>query len=150
MFCFLIFWPVTAQSSTGDLPYTSIQEVPQSTWDELAQKKIFFGHHSVGDNILQGLSLILAENPNIKLKIFSSKDVGSRIFSAGLFEGGVGKNFYPETKLETFKEKIEGGYGQTADIVFFKFLPLSETLVNAFYRYIFNSDRIYMSIIFLY
>jgi len=134
---FCISYPLIAQSSSADHKYDSIQSVPQSTWDKLAQKKIYFAHHSVGSNILQGLELILEENPNIKLKIIPSKNVGSKISKAGLVEGGVGKNFYPDTKIDAFKEKIEAGYGQTADIVFFKFCFVDfnpETDINALFN----------------
>ncbi len=136
LFCFLIFWPIMAQSAPSELPYTSIQKVPQSTWDQLAQKKIFFGHHSVGENILQGLKTLLAEHPNIHLKIINSKEMGNQIARPSLVEGPVGRNFYPYTKLNAFKEKIEAGYGETADIVFFKFCFVDfnpETEINALF-----------------
>ena len=101
--------------------YSSLQDVPQSTWDKLAQKKIFFGHHSVGSNILQGVSLILADHPNIKLNIISSKEAGTTITQPALVHGGVGKNFYPYTKIDGFRQQIEAGYGESADMAFFKF-----------------------------
>ncbi|BCO07692.1 hypothetical protein GF1_00680 [Desulfolithobacter dissulfuricans] len=95
--------------------------MPQSTWDKLAQKKIFFGHHSVGNNILQGLTLILEEHQNIKLNILLTKNVGKIITKPALVHGGVGKNFYPYTKIDGFREQIEAGYGDSTDIAFFKF-----------------------------
>ena len=42
-----------------DIKYTTIQEVPQAQWDGLRKKNIFFGHHSVGQNILSGIDNIL-------------------------------------------------------------------------------------------
>ena len=101
--------------------YKKLSDVPQSTWDKLAQQRIFFGHHSVGENILEGVSSILTRHPNIKLRIRHADKSETSITHAGLVEGGVGQNFHPLTKLNAFKEKVEAGYGQTADIAFFKF-----------------------------
>lgn len=116
-----LYYPVIGFSSTSGPKYNSIQNVPQATWDKLAQQKIFFGHHSVGENILEGVSRILEKHPNIKLNIKHAGKSDIKLTRAGLVEGGVGQNFYPLTKLNAFKEKIEAGYGQTADIAFFKF-----------------------------
>jgi len=54
---------------TSAIKFQSINDIPQEKWDKLAQKRIFFGHQSVGFNILNGLNLIMADNPHIKLNI---------------------------------------------------------------------------------
>ena len=35
-----------------------LQKVPEERWELLAQKKLFFGHQSVGYNIMKGVSEI--------------------------------------------------------------------------------------------
>lgn len=117
--------------------YNSIKNIPQSTLEKLSQKKIYFAHHSVGENILQGVDELLKENPNINLNIISSNNVGQSINAPALVHGGVGRNFQPYSKLESFKQKMEHGYGQTADIVFFKFCFVDfnpETDINALFQ----------------
>lgn len=101
--------------------YNSIQNIPQPTLEKLSRKKIYFAHHSVGENILQGVDELLKENPNIKLNIVASNNAKKNIAAPALVHDSAGKNFYPYSKLESFKEKIENGYGQTANIAFFKF-----------------------------
>lgn len=131
-----ILYSIIAHSTSSQPKYNSIIDVPQSTWDKLAAKKIYFGHYSVGRNMLEGLTMVLQEHPNIKLKIQQSKNVGHSINNPALVEGPVGKNFYPYEKLEGFKSKIETGYGQTADIAFFKFCFVDfnpETDINALF-----------------
>jgi lysophospholipase L1-like esterase len=126
-----------AYSAQDERKYDSIKNIPQSTFDKLSQKKIYFAHHSVGENILQGVSELLKENKNIKLNIISSNDVGQSINAPALVHGGVGRNFKPYSKLESFEQKMEQGYGHTADIVFFKFCFVDfnpETDINALFN----------------
>ncbi|HSA96105.1 MAG TPA: hypothetical protein VLJ16_08640, partial [Acidobacteriota bacterium] len=39
--------------------YARLEAVPQEKWDSLAQKRIFFGHKSVGFNIISGLEDVM-------------------------------------------------------------------------------------------
>ena len=52
----------------------SIDDIPREHWAQLAQKKIFFGHRSVGYNIIDGIKDIMAERPYIKLNIVETSD----------------------------------------------------------------------------
>ncbi|OEU51706.1 MAG: hypothetical protein BA868_08700 [Desulfobacterales bacterium C00003106] len=57
----------------GDMPektisFTALKDVPVSSWEKLAQKNIFFGHQSVGFNIMDGIKDLMKENPQIKLR----------------------------------------------------------------------------------
>ena len=36
--------------------FTALKDVPESTWTNLSKKKVFFGHQSVGDNIIDGIN----------------------------------------------------------------------------------------------
>ena len=42
---------------TGNIKFS---DVPQTKWDSLSGKKIYFGHQSVGSNILDGLRIVLS------------------------------------------------------------------------------------------
>ena len=59
--------------SAQDL-YNAISDVPDSKWNELALKKIYFGHRSVGNNIMDGVKDIINENQQIRLKILKPND----------------------------------------------------------------------------
>ena len=46
--------------SGGEMPektvqFPNIKDVPASKWENLSQKKIYFGHQSVGFNIIDGI-----------------------------------------------------------------------------------------------
>jgi hypothetical protein len=94
--------------------------VPESSWKNLAQKKIYFGHQSVGYNIIDAIKDVMKENPQIKLRIEETKDPND--FSEPLLgHSKVGENRNPSSKSDAFRSCMEGGLGEKADIAFFKF-----------------------------
>lgn len=87
---------------------------------KLRSKKIFFGHHSVGNNIIDGLKQIAAEDPRFKLDI--QKDNKGYNFDHSLFaHAGVGQNMNPRSKCDDFLDWMKSGFGGKVDIAFFKF-----------------------------
>jgi|SaaInlV_120m_DNA_4_1040238.scaffolds.fasta_scaffold01049_8 predicted HAD superfamily Cof-like phosphohydrolase len=102
---------------------SNINEIPESVWNKIAEKKIYFGHQSVGYNLLDGIRDLMAENPLIKLKLVETRD--SANFNAPLFaHSTVGENENPQTKINDFTDVLEKGVGEKADIAFFKFCYL--------------------------
>lgn len=100
--------------------YAKLDAVPQDKWLALSQKKIFFGHKSVGMNVIDGLKDVLRDRPSIKLEIRESADAA--IFSAPVFaHAPVGSNFAPQTKIDHFREIMHSGVGRAVDIAFYKF-----------------------------
>jgi len=98
----------------------ALQGVPESTWTKLSQKKIFFGHQSVGYNIIDGVKDLMGEFPRIKLNIIKTSDPAD--FNKPLFaHTGVGKNTNPQSKIDAFAGIMQNGIGSKADIAFFKF-----------------------------
>jgi len=89
-------------------------------WDELSRKKIYFGHQSVGFNIIDGIKDIMSENKKIDLNIKETEDLND--FSKPIFaHSRVGKNANISSKLEDFENLIRQGLGEKIDIAFFKF-----------------------------
>lgn len=102
------------------IQFPSIQDVPASSWAKLAKKKIYFGHQSVGNNILEGVKDLMKENSQINLNIVETSDLAD--FKIGLFAHSmVGKNEDPRSKIDAFASFMEDGIGSKADIAFFKF-----------------------------
>lgn len=100
--------------------YASLDAISQDNWDALARKKIFFGHKSVGANILEGIREVLGQRPAIKLEIRETTEPDD--FAKPVFaHAPIGKNKEPLSKLERFKEIMASGVGRAADIAFFKF-----------------------------
>lgn len=100
--------------------YNSLNDIPASSWEKLSKKKIYFGHQSVGFNIIEGLKDLMKENPQIKLNIVETNNPND--FNKGIFaHSRVGKNVDPKSKIDEFAKFTEQGIGENADIAFFKF-----------------------------
>lgn len=98
----------------------SIEDIDKSDWSNLAKKKIYFGHQSVGNNILDGVQDIIGENPDIQLHIIESHTQDA--FNPYAFaHSDVGQNINPDSKIIEFAKFMEKGLGNNADIAFMKF-----------------------------
>ena len=93
---------------------------------ELSKDKIYFGHQSVGFNIIDGMNEIINKNPQIKLSISEATSFDG-LESGGFIHSRVGKNRDPESKLNHFSKLIKDGLGNKADIAFFKFCYIDIT-----------------------
>lgn len=117
----VLFFHIMACSDIDkELRSSTLKNIPQSKWDSLASKKIYFGHQSVGNNILDGIKSHLKENPNISLHIANSHSPG--IFNKPVFaHSPIGNNGDPKSKIDAFCSSVENGLGNTVDIAGFKF-----------------------------
>ena len=100
--------------------YSKLESIPQAKWDYLSQKKIYFGHQSVGQNIIDGIKDVMGHNSAIRLDIRETSnpsDLNSPLFA----HSPIGRNTDPKSKIDHFREILEGGVGKVADIAMFKF-----------------------------
>jgi len=115
--------------------FGSLKDVPDSSWEKLAQKRIFFGHQSVGFNIIDGLKDLMKENPQLKLNIVETSNPAD--FDKPIFaHARVGKNTDPKSKIDEFSAFMEKGIGNKADIAFFKFCYVDVTATT-------NIDKVF-------
>ena len=87
--------------------------------DEVVQKaasrRIFFGHQSVGANILDGVNDVTSG----KLRIREGR-TAALLSTPGLLHARLGENESPRSKLEAFEAALDSLEGHV-DIAFFKF-----------------------------
>jgi hypothetical protein len=103
-----------------DIHYNSLNDIDTTLWKKLSQKKIYFGHKSVGNNIMAGIKDLLNENTKIKLNVVETDN--SSDFNVGIFaHSKAGENSNPDSKINAFSKIMENGIGSQADIAFFKF-----------------------------
>lgn len=105
---------------TDNKTLPSIMDVPHSAWQNLSQKNIYFGHQSVGFNIIDGIKDIMKENPHIKLNMVETSDPSS-LRGPSFAHSPVGENTNPKSKCDAFTSLMNNGLGNKADIAFFKF-----------------------------
>ncbi len=104
----------------SDPRFNSIPEVPDSVWLRLSGKKIYFGHQSVGYNIMHGVEAVLKQNPRINLKVVETYDPEK--IDTGMFaHSQIGYNYEPKTKTEGFAFLMKAGLGTTVDYAFHKY-----------------------------
>lgn len=100
--------------------YTSIEDVPLAVWKKIEGKKIYFGHQSVGLNVIQGIQELMDEYNFIHLNINS--DINKFNVKSGVFlHSKIGKNKKPFFKISSFKKILTGGLGENLDVAGFKF-----------------------------
>lgn len=87
-----------------------------------AQTPVFFGHQSVGKNILNGIPTVFAAAEQQPPEIVESTSPPDT--ERGYAHAYIGKNGDPLGKLADFSEKLRTGYGQWARVAFMKFCYL--------------------------
>jgi len=97
-----------------------LEKVGESNWRSLSAKRIYFGHQSVGFDILNGIRDAVKDHPSIELKIVETTDL-NEWKGPLLAHFLVGKNGDPRSKCDHFAEVFEKGGESHVDIAFFKF-----------------------------
>jgi len=133
----LLFFGV-CQASNVEGKMGPLDQISQQQWDKLSQKKIFFGHQSVGNNIIDGINKIELKKPYIHLNIVRTKNKSD--FNKPVFAHfAIGKNDYPLTKIKDFIQIMDNVLGNKVDICFMKFCFVDITsatdIENVFEKY---------------
>jgi hypothetical protein len=97
----------------------SMNDIPKSTWQSLYQKKIYFGHQSVGDNIIDGIKIVMKSNNNIKLNIQKLNEVEESNIPV-FAHSYIGANEDIDSKLNGFSQNIKNELKGNVDIAFLK------------------------------
>lgn len=92
--------------------------------ERLTHRRVFFGHQSVGGNILDGVRGL----PNAKAPaIVEVKDANATIAPGTLAHAFVGQNEQPETKIAHFEQLLDGGVAKQVDVALMKFCYIDFT-----------------------
>ena len=98
----------------------SLDGIPDHKFHRLAQKRIFFGHQSVGFNILDGMAELAQQYENLQLNIVETRTGDPS--DGGIFAHcRIGKNMDPLGKIQDFVQLIDSAFGENTDIAFLKF-----------------------------
>jgi hypothetical protein len=99
--------------------FKSLQDIKESKWNNLSKKKIYFGHQSVGSDIIRGIEDLQKINPIINLNILEKSN--SNIHKSGVFlHSKIGINNKPSTKIDDFFNIFEQELKDSVDIAFLK------------------------------
>jgi hypothetical protein len=103
-------------------PATLLAEVPDSAWARLSTRVIYFGHQSVGADIVRGVRELMDTDARIRLKFLplDSAAPGSGAF----LEGTIGTNGDPESKTAAFVRGLTAPGHSTVQIALHKYCYL--------------------------
>jgi hypothetical protein len=119
-FSLLVFGCGGQQMQTDSERLQAFDAVSPSAWKVLSGKKIYFGHQSVGYNIVEGVEEVAKGIKNLDLHVLESRDPAE--FANPVFvHSRVGVNQDPKSKCKDFEAVVDSGVGDKADFAFFKF-----------------------------
>ncbi|MCG7909123.1 MAG: hypothetical protein JAY82_05035 [Candidatus Thiodiazotropha taylori] len=107
--------------------------------------RVFFGHQSVGNNIISGLQQ-LAEKSGFGLNIVDLASIQAESQPSGLLHGPIGENRKPVSKCRDFERIIDQQLSDKVDFALFKFCYIdvnrNTDIENLFRVYRFTLDRL--------
>jgi hypothetical protein len=115
---------------------TPVETEISAAFHTLATKAIYFGHQSVGYNIMDGVRALLSGVTGAVPSIAETSNPGS-IQAGVLAHAANGSNGDPVGKTAAFSNTIQGGVGSRVNIAFFKFCYVDfggSTDVNAVFN----------------
>ncbi|WP_448258207.1 hypothetical protein [Microbacterium aurum] len=101
-----------------------VTELSSAHLDTAAGARVFFGHQSVGANVISGIGALAATGHGwsvVESSVAPSGDDGA------LIHAYVGLNGDPQSKLDAFAEVIDGGMGASVDAALLKFCYVDVT-----------------------
>jgi hypothetical protein len=105
-----------------EAPQETFAAVTAEQWRALAAQRMFFGHQSVGGNIIDGVKAVLADHPEIPLKVFDSSSLDASS-PPGLYQARIGHNGDPGSKMAAF-DSIVGRGAPSVGILKFCFVDV--------------------------
>jgi len=97
-----------------------ISDVSESTWEKLSQKTIYFGHQSVGNNLLQGIEELKEIYPSLNINIVKF-DNSIQVEVPQIIHSLIGENEKPGSKNIDVEELLTGRLRNSVDVAFFKY-----------------------------
>lgn len=121
------------------------------SWDRLKEKRVCFGHQSVGADIVEALSRLSGR----RLDVVESRE--AEVFRRPVFAHfRVGRNQDPFSKCRDFSQVINAGVGSRIDVAFFKFCYVDITaqtdvdeLFNVYQKIMADLQEAYPKVSFL-
>lgn len=109
-----------AEATVATKDTEQLSRVSPAVWQKLSNQRIYFGHQSVGDNILLGLREVLAAHPEINLRIQERAELATPT-TPGLIHSYVGTNELPHSKNDAFVNAVGDKLRNNVDVAFFKY-----------------------------
>lgn len=117
-------WPALTILATGcavaDVPLPKELPVETKVLGDLGQLRIYFGHQSVGENILDGVTRFVQGTERPSVRLIQTEDP-SQLAPGVWAHSKIGENEAPASKVAHFDRVLRAGLAERADIAFMKF-----------------------------
>jgi len=98
----------------------SVSELSDEAKAALSGARVFFGHQSVGSNIMAGVSDVVRDDPRLALRVLELAP--GEMPAGGFFaHAKVGQNGQPAGKTDDFADRMDKGLAAKVDIAFHKY-----------------------------
>jgi hypothetical protein len=109
--------PILASCTKKEQPPHMISA---TQWSRLESLRIYFGHQSVGENVLDGVRDLEKQSHRNSLRIVAS-DNPAAVEGPAIIESHVGRNGDPASKNVAFREALDKGFGNQGGIALYKY-----------------------------
>jgi hypothetical protein len=119
----LIFFVLSDKSSSDQKNSSfTINDFQKSKLEKLSKKRIYYGHRSIGNNIITGIRDLMKENSQIKFNIIKP---GDRVnHKEGFFmHSMISQNASPKSIADDYEKLMSEVSGEYFDIVFIRYTP---------------------------
>jgi len=100
--------------------HASLRDVDDASWQRLAARKIYFGHQSVGMDVINGIRDLEQQHPQVRLNIVRNSNP-STVAGPAFVESLIGKNGDPGSKTAAFRAVLDQGMGAQGGIAMYKY-----------------------------
>jgi hypothetical protein len=121
-FFLFLLWGCDLRLGKPETPVRTLDDISDKAIESFSRKTIFFGHASVGQNIVQGMKDIAERDPRFKKIRIVEVDETTDMKEPGFYHAVNGKNGYPKTKCIAFINLLlKNRVGDQLDVGMFKF-----------------------------
>lgn len=118
--------PAVMENAAAAAPHdASLTSVSPDEWRRLASRRIFFGHQSVGAQLVQGIQAIISARPQLGLRVVETMHAAD-VAGPAIMHASLGANYDPASKNAAFLAALDEG-GATPDIAMYKFCYVDVT-----------------------
>ncbi|MGH7679791.1 MAG: hypothetical protein ACRENU_15080 [Gemmatimonadaceae bacterium] len=93
----------------------------------IAKRRVYFGHQSVGENVLDGLAAILQDHQNAGLRIVKTREPAA-VAGPAIMHFDAGRNEYPATKNADFIKVLDARTTRDSGVALLKYCYADVTL----------------------
>ena len=101
-------------------PDAVLDSVSQDRWTDLASRRIFFAHMSLGHNIVQGVQELGQEDSRVRLRVIETRSPAD-LNRPALAHALNGENGDPIGKIKAFRSALDAGLAAKLDVALLKF-----------------------------